>query len=331
MKTLCQSLATLPLFSGSHQKTELADNRQFAVYETQMDAALHDKLSDIAPWVKEGTIVDAGFGTGELARHLALQHPASHIIGIDCSEHFLTNAMQHLANIATIRLVPGNIIDKHLATDSVDTMIFSTVLHEVYSYTGYDITAVEKALSSAFDELKPGGRIIIRDGIMPEEKGAYLFLKNNNGSADSAEHPKHLSTEALFLRFVQEFKNGAGAPHRAMKNTGTVPPRGFGKTLYRTSSHAAYEFLSKKDYRDNWHIEVNEQFGYLTLAQYETLLEKIGYRILSSRGFQNPWIIRNRWQQDSILMAKSKNGFMQAPWPNTNAVIVAEKPIKKIS
>jgi len=330
MKTLSQPIL-FPSFAGSFGKAELAHNREFSVYSAQMDAALYNKISDIAPWVKEGVVVDAGFGTGELARYIALQHPASQIIGIDCSEHFLTNAMRHLANIANVRLVQGNIIDKHLATDSVDTIIFSTVLHEVYSYTGYDITAVEKALTSALDELKPDGRIIIRDGIMPEKKTAYLLLKNNNGSQNITEHPKCLSTEAMFLRFIQEFKNGTGAPHRAMKNTGIIPPRGFGERLYCTSSHTAYEFLSKKDYRDNWHIEINEQFGYLTLKQYETLLEKLGYHIVSSRGFQNPWIVENRWEQDCILMEKTKNGFAQAPWPNTNAVIVAEKPLKKTS
>lgn len=60
-----------------------------------------------------------------------------------------------------------------METGSMDTVIFSSILHELYSYIERDgirfnPQTVEAALQSAYRVLAPGGRIIIRDGIMTE-------------------------------------------------------------------------------------------------------------------------------------------------------------------
>ncbi|MBZ5797821.1 methyltransferase domain-containing protein, partial [Burkholderia contaminans] len=64
-------------------------------------------------------------------------------------------------------------LEEFVETESMDTVIFSSILHELYSYIERDgkrfnSHTVEAALQSAYRVLAPGGRIIIRDGIMTE-------------------------------------------------------------------------------------------------------------------------------------------------------------------
>src|SRR5262249_6803517 len=54
-----------------------------------------------------------------------------------------------------------------VAPGSVDTVVFCSILHEVYSYAAFSMDAVRDAIRAAFTALRPGGRIVIRDGVMP--------------------------------------------------------------------------------------------------------------------------------------------------------------------
>jgi len=300
---------------------ELARGRKFHVYSTLMDAAIEQKVKDVMQWIKAGTIVDAGLGTGLLLFRMQEQLPGSRFIGIDISSHFFKKAKQQFHGIKNITLLKKNVIRQALPDNSVDTKIFSTILHEVYSYNGYDLRFVKTALKNSFRELKPGGRIIIRDGIQPLPGTWCLSLHSKDGKSDPKLHPRYLSTEAMFLKFTKEFKHGKGIKYNALQN------KKLGK-LYCTDSASAYEFLSKKDYRDNWRLEINEQFGYLSLPEYKNLLRGLGFKVIYAKSYRNPWIVKNRWQRKIKIYKKTDRGFKLIPYPATNAVIVAEKSKK---
>ena len=70
-------------------------------------------------------------------------------------------------------------------------------MHEIYSYSGYDQTRIDRALASAARELRPGGRLLIRDGISPDPRPVLL---------DHGGRPRR-----SFERLRAEFKHGAGA------------------------------------------------------------------------------------------------------------------------
>lgn len=125
-------------------------------------------------------------------------------------------------------------------------------------------------------------------------------------------------TETMFLRFAREFK-GCNVEYAVSRTRD-------GKRFYKTDLPSAYEFLSKKDFRRNWHIEVAEQFGYFTYAEYIALLRRIGFRIIYARAYQNQWVIKNRWRGKVVLYQKNKRGVLRAQsFPATNAMIIAEK------
>lgn len=297
--------------------SELAQKRYFHVYGRAMDAAIRQKTGDIFPWVKPGVICDAGFGTGLFLNNLARQFTDSEIYGIDASRHFFIQAKKRFGKISRVHLLRTNLLKRAFSGGFLDTKIFSSVLHEVYSYNGYRKQAVERALRTSFRELKQGGRLIIRDGIKPERAKIFLrFLPEKHKRFSG--NPMVADTETMFLRFAREFKGDAVAY--------VVTHIRGGQRLYKTDSSSAYEFLSKKDFRRNWHIEVSEQFGYFTRAEYIALLRRIGFQIVHIRAYQNPWIIKNRWQGKIALYKKDARGVLRPQaFPATNIVIIAEK------
>jgi len=189
----------------------------------------------------------------------------------------------------------------------VSTIILSSVMHEVYSYNGYDREQVRLALANSRKELELGGRVIIRDGIKPKFQGK-VWMRCDEES------------EARFRKFAREFKNKSDAPgvEFAERKIGDV-------TWFYLDMHGANEFLSKKDYLANWDMEVNEEFGVFTLDEWQTEFEKQGYRMRECRSYLNPWIADNRYSNHVWLHADDggKPGEV-LPYPDTTAIIVAE-------
>jgi SAM-dependent methyltransferase len=285
---------------------ELSPGQDFHIYAAGMDASLPLKIADICPHVRPGSIVDKGCGTGKLLIHLSAIWPRSRIVGIDVSNELLHIAESQPYPLPNVSIVKGDIIQQHFRAGSLSTVIFSSVIHEIFSYNGYDRDKVRLALRNTRTELEPAGRVIIRDGVRPE--GGRVWIR-----CDAI-------TEERFRRFTREFKSASATPGVAF--TERVHDR---QNWFVLSLHAANEFLSKKDYLENWAIEVNEEFGVFTLAEWRRELEALGYRILEARSYVNPWILEHRYRGRVWLHADSvdRPGH-EVPFPDTTAVIVAE-------
>lgn len=287
---------------------ELSHGRDFSVYSAGMDASLGVKIEDICPHVKPGRIVDKGCGTGTLLVHLSTLFPESEIVGMDLSSELLrTSEGQYYPN-HNVAVVRGNIIHQRFAPGTVSTIILSSVVHEIYSYNGYDREQVRLALANAHTELETGGRVVIRDGIKPSLTGKVWMRCD-------------AETEARFRRFAREFKNKSPNPGVEFEEREID-----GVTWFFLDMHGANEFLSKKDYLANWAMEVNEEFGVWTLEEWKVEFAKLGYRVRECRSYLNPWIHDNRYCHHVWLHADD-NGQPgeQLTYPDTTAIIVAEK------
>ncbi len=278
---------------------ELGHLRDFASYGAQMDAALKQKLEDLLPWVVPGLIVDKGCGTGKLLVELSRLWPQSAFVGVDLSREFLRLCDENTYFSEHVELVGGNIIDRQLANGSASTVIFSSVTHEIYSYTGYSLAELDRALTNASSELRSGGRVLMRDGVSPGQAPWRMRLLNE-------------ATQEQFKKFAVEFKHGQGAKHEWV-----------GADEVRLSAHLANEFICKKDYLKNWHIEVHEEYGALTLEGWGQALEKAGLKPLLLKGYVNGWIEKNRYEGTVALF---DDAGAPVPWPATNCVVVGEKP-----
>ena len=251
---------------------ELGHARDFKSYGAQMDASLRQKLDDLVPWVKPGCIVDQGCGTGKLMVELARLFPQSRLVGVDLSREFLRLCDQNTYATQDVAFVAGNVIERHIPMGSASTVIFSSVMHEVHSYTGYDVTQIDRALRNACDSLGSGGHVLIRDGVSPEPAmWRVRFLDKAAGTT--------------FERFATEFKKGQGVKFERVADD-----------QVRLSAHDANEFICKKDYLKNWHIEVHEEFGPLTMKGWGEALVRTGFEPIHLSSYVNEWIAKNRYQ-----------------------------------
>lgn len=133
-------------------------------YFVRMAASIGDK-ERILDWVLPGHVVDVGAGGGELTSALTAL-PGVEATALDLAPESLQRLSRH-PEFATAYAVAGG--DAERLTDRpADTVVFNAILHEVYSYSPDRFGAVDRALDQAARTIAGAGRIIIRDGIMPD-------------------------------------------------------------------------------------------------------------------------------------------------------------------
>ena len=297
--------ARLRLVFGDKLRTddgELARHRDFGSYAGQMDASLVQKVEDLLPWVLPPRIVDKGCGTGKLMVELSRRFPGASLVGVDLSRELLRRSDENTYAGGDVELLLGDAADQQLPDRSADTVIFSSIMHEFYRYSGYDRARVDRALAAAARELRPGGRLLIRDGISPDPRPVLL---------DLIDAP----TAAQFERFAREFKHGQGAAFTSVER------RDGAAATVRLSAHLANEFLCKKDYLKNWDIEVHEEYGVFTVDEWRAALGRNFFQARTITTYVNQWIRQNRYQGRVKVTELDGTSF----WPATNAVIIGER------
>lgn len=156
-------------------------------YFTRMAAAVDEK-SQILTHLAPGTVVDIGAGGGELTVQMATHPHVTEVIALDNS----LDAIRRLHAMPQITTVFGS-TERLAQLERVDNIVFSSVLHEIYSYApsvqpyGADASrrrALLRALQHAVDALAPGGRLIIRDFVLPDDPDTAAWLITPDDNAD---------------------------------------------------------------------------------------------------------------------------------------------------
>lgn len=294
---------------------EITETRDYNTYALAMDNIINIKFDDIKPFVVQGKIVDVGCSTGSLVRLLAKEFHESDIIGVEATRKFYEFCKSQEYPSPYVFFYRRNILDQNFQPHSINTFIYSSILHEVYSYIGEP--ALLKTLSDALEQLEVGGRIVIRDVVGPEnpDKEVYMELNDTDGAREGKI--SELSTRAKFLRFVQDF-----LPRKVAFTEEVVGD----KSLIKLRLQDAYEFMSKKNYTDNWQSEMHEEFGFYSFSKWQEVLKAIGYHIVSgSRAFKNPYIIDHSYK-DKVTLYTYQNGVLVLEeYPDTNMILVGEK------
>lgn len=226
-----------------NEEVYLADMNQTADYK---------KI--ILDYVVGERVIDIGPGGGVLLDLIEERLPDKKPIGIDISTN-VVEALNRKKQLGGHRweVKQGDALNlkDYVETGSIDTVIFSSIIHELYSYVpyngskfNYDTIAV--ALRSAYDVLSEGGRIIIRDGIMtdpPEMTRKLRFLQ-----ADAMPSLERYSKDFAGRKIVFEK---------------------LGDNEVRMLVNDAMEFLYTYTWGEEAYVhEVQEQFGYFTPNGY---------------------------------------------------------------
>jgi ubiquinone/menaquinone biosynthesis C-methylase UbiE len=268
----------------------------YEVYAAGMEASAGDKAK-LLRFVRPGVVADLGCGSGTVMELIRRKFPKSTIIGVDCSAEMLGRCKQRFRG-ADLR--KGDISEPLFEDASIDTIVLCSIMHEVFSYKGYDYSAVRRTLRHAAKALKPEGRLILRDGVKPAKQEA-VYLTFLNGK-----------TYDKFVRFAKEF----GSSEIVWREV---------DSRVQVARRDAMEFLSKYLYDVNWKHEVKEQFGVFTVDDWEEEFKKAGLRVLYRESYLIEWLRKTHWEKDVRMEVRIPGGYAPTEYPDSTMLVVGEK------
>lgn len=246
-------------------------------YVNAMNASAENSTKKrILNFVKGENVLDVGSGGGVMLEMLTSEYPAKRIIGTDISQNILELLERKKAagEVHYSELYKHNFVSHAFPYMKLDTIIFSSILHEIFSYTmdingkPFQIESVKRALINARDSLSDNGRIIIRDGVRlaDREKNVVVVLRFSD--------PREMEKLKMFMN---DFK-GLSEKEKfvVIKN----------ETDALINFDYAREFLYTYTWgEESYAHEVQEQFGYFTLQEMKDFAKSIGMKILYAKSY----------------------------------------------
>ncbi len=217
--------------------------------------------SKILDYITGKNILDIGPGGGALMDLILEKLKGVQVYGIDISENVIEELNQKKINEnKKWNVIKGDALElpKYFKKDVIDTIIYSSIIHELFSYIPlngkkFNHDTIKKALLAAYEILPSGGRIIIRDGIMTEDKELERIIRFKNN--DDIK---------ILDRYCKDFQ-GRKITYKLLKNN---------EVLMKIND--AMEFLYTYTWgEDSYSLEVKEQFGYFTSNEYVKFIKNI--------------------------------------------------------
>ncbi len=275
-------------------------------YLNTMNSTINFKAV-ILDYIVGKTVLDVGPGGGALLDLLEISGKVNRIIGIDISQ----NVIEELKKKKYLErkkweIVKGDALNlkEHFKKGEVDTIVFCSVLHELFSYISTDgkkfnHLTIEKAMKSCFDVLPKGGRIIIRDGIMSEtNKKRIIRFKEKDDMKFLEKYCKDFKGRNITYKIIDE------------------------KTV-KMKENDAMEFLYTYTWgEESYPLEVQEQFGYYTPSQYIEMLQRIGNcKIIECKHYLQDGYEEHLLEKIDYYDAN----FEKCKLPDSTCMIVVEK------
>jgi SAM-dependent methyltransferase len=308
---------------SGYQRQDRGGGSAYDRYLQGMDASMRQKVAlTAAHLLCEGELADMGMGSGTGSHALASLYPDLKVIGVDIDPEMVARASERYAQ-PNLRFVQGDIAEQCFAPGSLEAILDSSVIHHVTSYSGYERARAAQALEVQARQLADGGVLVVRDFVDPGPGMVWLDVPSDDGEGDE---PEHCSSARLLERLARQFRRLAPEPERGFAlrriDAATGPVLRDGWRRYELSHSHAVEFVLRKDYRQSWDVEVQEEYCWATQAEMEALCERLGLRVLASTPIRNPWIVRNRFEDRFCLWSSDGEPL---DWPATNIVVVGQK------
>ena len=230
-----------------------------------------------------GRIVDVGCGVGSLLREIAADP------GFAESDLYGIEAARPLHDECVHRRSPGRLPRTRTRSSSsarsaqgplfepasVDTTLTVALCHELYSYLGVD--TLRRFMRDMREHTVPGGVWIDLDVCGPADGDRMIWMELHDGRES-------------WERFVADWR-----PERVEYE---LREGRFVETRLRW----AMEWLSKKDYTDNWESEMHEAFCFWGAADWEREARAAGFELApGSGGFTNEWLVEHRFAPVATL------------------------------
>ena len=293
------------------------NRKEYQQYLDAMDAVSVEKVASASVFFEpkeENVLVDVGMASGTSSAILAQLFPKLSIIGVDINPKMveIAQANYDYANLS-FRIDDGELLQT-FDPESVNGFFNCSSIHHITSYNNYDTGRAWKTLKRQSEVLKENGVIVVRDFVKPQEQEVFLELS----LLEQTNRPSDADLLILFSKTARSLAtdNERGFPLKEYKSV--IPDM----RRFRLYYSDAIEFIRRKDYYENWDVELQEEYGYFTQDEFETCFDNLGLRVVLSAPIYNPWIINNRYRRQFALynMQGKPMGY-----PPTNYLIAGEK------
>ncbi len=316
---------------------DITTTRDYNIYVRQMDDIAELKYSETAPYIRAGRIGDIGCAVGSWLK-LACRDERlreSDFYGIEVARHLFDICHQRKHNgefanpfvfFSQRNAVTGLVFEQN----SMNTIHTSSLTHEIESYGSR--AELLQFISNRFRELSNGGIWVNRDVVGPEDKERIVWMKLNTQDGhqeymqtfNEREKLKSflsgLSTYGRFLRFATDFRRHEGYHLRYDEHEVN------GERYIELTLRDACEFMSRKDYIDNWQSEMHETFCFWDFNEWREQLSRAGFHVLpESKAYTNQWIVENRLRGKVELFDWADGRLKALDYPVTNMILLAEK------
>jgi tRNA (cmo5U34)-methyltransferase len=147
-------------------------------------------------------ILELGTGTGETSRRVLERHPAARLTGIDISQDMLAEARESLPSDRVAGLLVQGIQDD-LPEGPYDLVISALAVHHLQG------PAKAKLFRGVAGVLRPGGRFVMGDVVVPEDPADAVTPLSENYDFPSTKEAlvQWLREAGLETRIVWELKD----------------------------------------------------------------------------------------------------------------------------
>ncbi|MFW6776041.1 class I SAM-dependent methyltransferase [Nocardioides sp. CPCC 205120] len=324
---------------------DLTTTRDYRTYAASFETASARKFEQVGPLLQPGRVVDVGCATGGLLEQVAAdpRFEESDLFGVDVARPLLEEAEHKKATGVfanpNIWFVRANILSGPvMPARSVDSTVTVALTHELFSY-GAGRADVEAFARRVHEHTRVGGVWVNSDVLGPAEpdREVLLRLRSDDGATpeqartdlddlpaeEVATYVGSLSTAGRMVQFAHDFPRLSGSGFTAGREPLDVEPDG--TATWRLRLGDAMEFLTTKDYADNWLSECHEQFCGLSMADWRDLLTDAGFELDPGHGaWRNDWIVEHRFAPVAELLEPATGEAL--PWPDTHVLSVARRP-----
>ncbi|TDU89331.1 hypothetical protein EV138_2895 [Kribbella voronezhensis] len=312
----------------------LTTTRDYKTYADAFETAADRKWLQIKDFVRPGRILDIGCATGATLQ-LVDADPRFHesdLIGVEVARHLYAECVhkkeQGLFHNPNVYFYQRNMLGSAVFPPrSIDTTLTLALTHEIWSYAdGSRAATVQRFADALYAHTAPGGVWVNSDvcGPAEPERPVVLTLDDSDGAnpdvvtelealQDPAAYVAGLSTRARFFQFAHDFRRNARVPFAYAERDG--------KLVLRLAD--AMDFLTRKDYVDNWLSETHEQFCGLNFDGWSAVAKQAGFTIdPASKPWRNDWVIIHRIAPVAAIATATGDPI---DWPDTHQLLIARR------
>jgi hypothetical protein len=264
-------------------------------------------------------VVDMGSNDGSVTFAMAALNPEIHFTGVDIDKKKIAKS-KTTWKLPNLDFQQGDILaGAGMKESSLDAIINSFVLHEIYSNSRYNDRSVIRLLEKQFSLLKQEGLMYIRDYALPIA-GEYVLMEMPDAKSRGKELDK-LSEPDLLVWYSEHArpKDDPGCHGFFLEE---LPPRFPQTRLFRLQYKWAYEFITRKDNRNIFESALPKEYAFFTENEFRKNLSALGARVVYSSPHWDEKIIRERFEGRFRLYNDDGSAIGAPP---TSFIAIAQK------